>query len=124
VTEESRRASEIGALFRRLCPRCRRGRIFRGFFSIHRSCPVCGLSFLPEPGYFTAAWALSYFLAFPVVMIIWLGLARFVVPDWPIPLTLLPALLVFAVLSPLISMSAKVLWIHLDRTWKAEVPRS
>ena len=58
--------------------------------------------------------------AFPVVMIIWVGLARFVVPDWPIPLTLLPTLLVFAVLSPLISMSAKVLWIHLDRTWKAE----
>jgi uncharacterized protein (DUF983 family) len=122
VTEASipPRASAIAALLLARCPRCRTGRIFRGFFVMHRSCPLCGLSFHPEPGYFTAAWAISYFLAFPVVMVVWLGLARFVVPDWPIQLTLVPAMLVFVVLSPLILTSARVLWLHLDRTWKPQ----
>jgi len=35
--------SPISAGLRSRCPRCGRGRLFRGFLTVAESCPVCGL---------------------------------------------------------------------------------
>src|SRR4051812_20354999 len=53
------------SLIRGLCPRCRKGRIFRGWMVMNEKCPACGLLLEREPGYFTGAMIFSY--AFSVV---------------------------------------------------------
>jgi len=35
--------SPLRAILHHLCPRCRQGRIFRGWLAMYDVCPVCGL---------------------------------------------------------------------------------
>ena len=44
--------SRFWAILRQRCPRCRAGRVFRGLVDMNPSCPVCGLPFEREQGYF------------------------------------------------------------------------
>ena len=106
----------ILAFVRARCPRCRSGRIFGPLFAMNPSCPVCGLVFQAEPGYFTAAWAISYFVGFPVVLILTMVIALLFLPDWPLPLVVIPAILVFSLFVPAVWISSRVLLIHIDRS--------
>src|SRR5207244_3717352 len=45
---------------RLLCPRCGRAPLFRGFFTMHERCGVCGLVFEREQGYFVGAIYVNY----------------------------------------------------------------
>lgn len=63
------------------CPRCTTGNVFqnsifslRKFADTNYSCPHCGLSFEPEPGFFFGAMYFSYAL---IVAIIFLGSVLF-----------------------------------------------
>lgn len=42
------------------CPRCGEGRMFRGLFSMHPDCEVCGLHFEREQGYFLGSIYVNY----------------------------------------------------------------
>ena len=42
------------------CPRCGHAPIFRGWFTLEPSCPLCGLRFEREQGYFVGAIYLNY----------------------------------------------------------------
>lgn len=42
------------------CPACRRGRIFRNLFTMHASCPNCGVVFEREEGDFVGAMVVAY----------------------------------------------------------------
>src|SRR5207249_4630139 len=53
--------------FRQRCQQCRQGRIFRSFITTNDSCPVCGLVFEREPGYFIGAMYVSYALSIVVL---------------------------------------------------------
>ena len=68
------------------CPRCHRGPIFkplrRGFGAMYEACPVRGLVFLRESGYFLGAMYLSYGLGVATVLPVAMVLA--VVFDWPL----------------------------------------
>ncbi len=54
------------AMLHAKCPRCRRGKMFRGATysfggnNMPENCPHCGLHFEIEPGYFYAAMYVSY----------------------------------------------------------------
>lgn len=50
-----------GVRFR--CPKCGDGRVFLSFFKMRDECPVCGLSFYPESGYYAGAMYLDYMLS-------------------------------------------------------------
>src|SRR5271157_567942 len=72
--------SALEGIRRQLCPRCRQGRIFRaplwrGFLAMHERCPVCGLKFEREPGYFLGALYFSYAFSIPpgllLVLLLW-----------------------------------------------------
>ncbi len=41
------------------CPRCGKGKLFRGIFAMHDQCPVCGLDFVREEGFYTGAMAIN-----------------------------------------------------------------
>lgn len=55
------RSLKRGLRFR--CPHCGDGQLFSSFFKIRDECPVCGLSFYPESGYYAGAMYLDYGLS-------------------------------------------------------------
>lgn len=59
-------ALKNGLRFR--CPNCGDGRLFSSFFKIRDECPVCGLSFYPESGYYAGAMYLDYALSAAVFL--------------------------------------------------------
>src|SRR5689334_512492 len=73
-------AGALQSIYHQLCPICRSGPIFRvplwrGFLAMNEKCPVCGLRFEREPGYFLGAMYFSYLLSIPpglaMVLLIW-----------------------------------------------------
>lgn len=72
------------------CPRCRSGKLFRNrllhvrFAEMNKQCPVCGISFMPEPGFYIGAMYISY--AFNVALMIAVGVGLYALtdqaPDW------------------------------------------
>jgi uncharacterized protein (DUF983 family) len=104
----------IAPLLRRRCPRCREGAIFAGLLRMHPQCPVCGLVFHREPGYFLGAMYFSYALGVAAVtpLVVW-GLAA----DWPLATIGWAATALLAVLSPWLFQYSRVLWLWFDRSF-------
>ena len=110
--------SFLGAIFHEICPRCRRGRIYRlpllrGWLSMNERCPDCGLVFEREPGYFLGAMYVSFALSvLPVcglVLLIWLT------THWPLDYVMLGAFIAYLPAVPLVVRFSRVVWIHIDR---------
>jgi len=112
------RPSTLSGILHQLCPRCRAGKIFRSsvfFFSkMHQRCPVCGLKFEREEGYFLGAMYISYALAlFTIVLftlLLWSFAHRTIVKD------VIWAVVLFLPLAPAVTLFARILWIYLDQT--------
>jgi uncharacterized protein (DUF983 family) len=73
------------SIVRQLCRRSRSGSIFRstiywGFAKMNDRCPVCGLLFNREPGYFLDAMYISYGLALALLSVF--GLILLVLTSW------------------------------------------
>ena len=77
------------------CPRCCRGKVFRGMFAMNDPCPVCGLIFQREEGYFLGAMYASYFMAIPVLALIAAVIHWLILPDWKRENTVLVAIVPF-----------------------------
>ncbi|HUI58189.1 MAG TPA: DUF983 domain-containing protein [Bryobacteraceae bacterium] len=111
----------IGALrgiVRQVCPRCRQGAIFRsplwrGYLTMHQQCPVCGLKYEREPGYFLGAMYFSYALSIPPGLIIVLLIWRWT--GWQFDLVMLGAFLCYLPLVPAVTRWARVIWMYVDR---------
>lgn len=105
---------DLWAMARLRCPRCRRGRVFRGTFAMNDPCPECGLIFQREEGTFLGAMYVSYVLA-NIFMISVFYLGRWLVPD------LHPIALFFVVLGlympvvPLVFRHSRVIWLYFER---------
>ena len=95
------------------CPWCRRGRIFRGTFAMHPSCPHCGVRFGNEPGYFVGAMYFSYFLAVPAYALLAAVALRLLGRRSQL-LAFGVALLLFLPLVPVIFRASRLLWLYLD----------
>ena len=121
------RPSTFNSILRQLCPRCRTGKIFQpnvnwgvdcgvywGFPKMNDCCPVCGLLFNREAGYFLGAMYISYALGLALVA----GLAAilWVLTHWGFTKVVTCALLFFLPFAPMLSFLARVLWIYLDQT--------
>jgi uncharacterized protein (DUF983 family) len=92
------RVSTASALLHQMCPRCRAARIFRssiftGFPRMHEYCPVCGLKFEREEGYFLGAMYISYGLALFTIVI--LAVVLWASTRWSLHRTIVWALLLF-----------------------------
>jgi hypothetical protein len=77
-------------------------------------CPVCGLLFRREEGYFLGAMYVSYGIS-TVTLIAMYFLAAWLVPGWPSEV--LAAGVVFAYLpfTPVVFRYARVVWIYYDQ---------
>jgi uncharacterized protein (DUF983 family) len=105
------------------CPNCGRGPLFRGIFRMLPHCPVCGLSYFPEQGYYVGAMIINYVATTACVVAIFLLSLLF--PDFTRFSTNLKILLwmLFAiVLSLLLVRHSYAFWLGLDFWVKPRQP--
>jgi uncharacterized protein (DUF983 family) len=99
-------------MLRQRCPRCGQGRIFGGLIRMNRRCPICGIAFEREPGYFLGAMYFSYGMGVAAVTpLVVVGLAR----DWSRPLIGGAAIVELTLLSPLVFRYSRVFWMYMDQ---------
>jgi uncharacterized protein (DUF983 family) len=108
------RRSRWLALLQQRCPRCREGRMFRGVMTMNDPCPVCGLVFEREPGYFLGAMYFSYALAV-LILVPFYFLAAWLIPEGYDKLVPFAAVLPYLPLMPLVFRYSRVLWVYFDR---------
>lgn len=100
------------------CPRCQSGKMFKHnaigtqFTEMFKDCPVCGLHFEIEPGFFWGAMYVSY--AITVGIMIVLGLGTLIIlndPDfWVYISIIIPA---FILASPFTYRYSRIIMIYL-----------
>ncbi len=106
------------ALLKGRCPRCRQGAIFPSTFAglagfMNPSCPVCGLEFLREAGYFLGAMYVSYGLG--VLTILPVGVFLAVVLKWSL-WVVLPFVIIQTIVSmPVFLRFSRTIWLHVDQ---------
>ncbi len=104
----------LWALLRMRCPRCRQARLFRNRFEMNDPCPVCGLLFQREEGYFLGAMYVGYFLATAILVPLYL-VAALLLPQWDSVMIALLATAAYLPFVPLVFRYSRVVWIYLDR---------
>jgi uncharacterized protein (DUF983 family) len=110
--------SALSAILHEICPRCRRGRIFRrslfrGWLNMNEHCPVCGLKFEREQGYFLGAMYVSFALSIlPVCLLV---LLIWAITRWPLDRVVICTFFAYLPAVPLVVRFSRVVWIHIDR---------
>jgi hypothetical protein len=89
--------------------------MFRGGFTMNDPCPVCGLVFQREEGYFLGAMYVSYVLS-TALLVVFYGVATLLLPDWDSLYVALIALVPYVPFVPAVFRYSRVLWIYLDRS--------
>ncbi|HEY7281314.1 MAG TPA: DUF983 domain-containing protein [Actinomycetota bacterium] len=111
----AKRPSRIGAMLRMRCPRCLRGKLFRGMLDMWERCPQCGFVFEREEGYFTGAMYASTIITLPLVFLVfgigWLLSSKTLLAA---EVLLLVTALVTLPLIPLVFRYSRTLWLYFD----------
>jgi uncharacterized protein (DUF983 family) len=104
----------LAAIVKLRCPRCLQGRVFATLFRMYARCPVCGLPFEREPGYFMGSMYLSYGMAIVATAPVWLLMVWF---GRSLGEVLLVVGLLLLIGAPWLFRYARVLWLHLDEAF-------
>jgi uncharacterized protein (DUF983 family) len=93
------------------CSHCLRGPVYEGVFQMYERCPVCGIQYEREHGFFLMAIVFGYFFYLAVLMPLSIWLYRMRVPmlSFVIVITV-----VSIVLIPPVFHYARVIWLHID----------
>ncbi|MBZ5562907.1 MAG: DUF983 domain-containing protein [Acidobacteriia bacterium] len=115
---EVAKASGLGGILHQLCPRCGQGKIFctsifRLFPRLNERCPVCGLKFEREQGYFLGAMVVSYILAIMIIPL--LAAIIWVITRWDLNWVVIASVLLFIPVAPALSSFSRVLYIYFDQ---------
>src|ERR1700738_1053991 len=93
------KGARLRAIWRQRCPRCLRGRVFRGpGLRMYYACPECRVIYGRENGYFTGAMIVSYILAVPLLAV--LAVLIWLATGWRVELVILAAALLFLPFGP------------------------
>jgi hypothetical protein len=80
---------------------------------MHERCPVCGLKFEREQGYFLGAMYISYGLALAIIVLfttlVWAVTRASIVKD------VIWAIILFLPFAPSVTLLARILWIYFDQ---------
>ncbi len=102
----------LWAVLLQRCPVCLQGRVFHSFLGTNKTCPVCGLKFERETGYFLNSMFVAYTIGFLV-----LAPSTFLM-GW-LDVSILTFTIVLsveaAVLWPLLFRYSRVIWLHIDQ---------
>ena len=113
--------SRVWAVLRLRCPRCLKGPLFRGFLTMRTECPVCGLEFGREEGYYTGAMIVSYALSVPILGAIFALLYALFAPQWTLITIWFVSLPLFVPFALIIFRYSRAIWLHID--WKLDPPK-
>ena len=102
---------QIQAILRELCPRCHKGKIFRGplwrtYLAMYERCPECALKYEREQGYFLGAMYFSYLLSIAPVLV--LVLLLWWLTGWRFDLVLGAAFVVFTASYDVIALQRRL----------------
>jgi uncharacterized protein (DUF983 family) len=116
------RSKRFGHLLATRCPRCYRGRMFLhspyGLFGIGkmpRACRACGLDFYPEPGFYFGALFISYGIAAPFCLLLFLGLNMGL--RIPFDAALILVALVQLALAPYLFHLSRAIWLYFHASY-------
>ncbi len=102
------------------CPRCGRGALFRGPFTMHERCPSCGLVLEREQGYFVGAIYVNYAATVGITV------AGFLLLDSYSDLSIGTQIVlwsVFGIMFPLFFFRySRSLWLSIDYVFNPEAP--
>ena len=87
---------------------------------MHERCPVCGLKFEREQGYFLGAMYISYGLALAIIVLfttlVWAVTRASIVKD------VIWAIILFVPFAPSVTLLARILWIYFDQAVDPDRP--
>lgn len=106
-----------GSIARQVCPKCERGKMFKGLFGMRSECEVCHLKFEREEGYWTGAMLINWLLVCFVLAPVWFVLF---IKQVPFPGILLVTIVLLIALLPLFFRYSRAIWLYLDHTVDAE----
>jgi uncharacterized protein (DUF983 family) len=117
---EAHKVSLLGAILHERCPRCREGAVYRGkvlrtWLAMNERCPVCGLKFEREQGYFIGAMYVSYALAIPPYIV--LVTVFWQVAHFRYEFALLAAFVAYMPFVPMAARFSRVVWMFIDRAF-------
>ena len=102
--------SLIHAILTLRCARCREGRVHATFWQMNEFCPVCGLKFEREPGYYLMGIFFGYVINAIIFLPICIALYLLGV-TWQAYVGVGVAIVL---LSPLVLRYSRVVWLHVD----------
>lgn len=111
--------SKLAAISEGRCPQCREGKLFKypfwrvdKFSEMHENCPVCGLKFEVEPGFWFGAMFVSY--ANTIAMLVVLGVSIFYIfNDPPVLYYIIPVTILSLLTVPFNFRISRVIYLHL-----------
>ncbi len=114
TTFEHSKPKRFIALLRQCCPRCLEGSIFASWITTRETCPVCGLRYGREEGYFSGGMDLSFFLAAPVLAFIFLVLYQLFSTALTLVATLFLSYVAFLPCAVPLFRYSRTLWLYID----------
>jgi uncharacterized protein (DUF983 family) len=111
--------SKLQAMGEARCPQCREGKMFKypfwrvdKFSEMNENCPVCGLKFEVEPGFWYGAMFVSY--ANTVALLVVLGVAVFYLfNDPPVMYYIVPVTILSLITVPFNFRISRAVFLHL-----------
>ncbi|MCA9929810.1 MAG: DUF983 domain-containing protein [Anaerolineales bacterium] len=94
------------------CPHCLEGSIFASAMKMNEHCPVCGIKFEREDGYFLVSIFIGYILSFAILIPEMLLLYWLLNPTTWIYVIVASVTLIVA--APLIFRYGRIIWLHID----------
>ena len=116
---KTRKPSELTAILKGKCPRCREGKMFtsgnlysRKFADMHPQCPCCGQTFEPEPGFYYGAMYVSFGFSTAIFLAVMVAL-NLLVEEITMAMVLISVLVVVVGLLPITYRLSRAIWIHI-----------
>jgi len=107
------------AILLQRCPVCLEGKVFRSFLRTNKDCPVCGIHFERETGYYLSAMFIAYTIGF--ILIAPLALYLYLVQTPTVRFGVIVGVTI-VVVWPLIFRYSRVLWLHADQLMDPRSP--
>ncbi|MFN2202115.1 MAG: DUF983 domain-containing protein [Caldilineaceae bacterium] len=101
------------------CPVCLDGKVFGSFLRTNKDCPVCGIHFERETGYYLSAMFIAYTIGF--ILIAPLALYLYLAQTPTVRFGLIVGVAIILVW-PLIFRYSRVLWLHADQLMDPRSP--
>jgi hypothetical protein len=121
-----KRPNLVFSMLQNKCPQCRKGDLFleknpyklKTMFSMPDTCPECGFTNNPEPGFYWGAMYASY--AISVGMSIVLFAIIFYFWGWRLPEFIISDTLLLFGLFPITARYARVMWLYIVIRYKGD----